>query len=80
MMPSCKGQETFTIIILIYLIALGEFTHVVAGSVEIFLVIFEGGISVLDGLLLLFATAFGNIIGGTGLFALLVYAQIREEI
>lgn len=79
-MPSCKGQETFTIIILIYLIALGEFTHVVAGSVEIFLVIFDSGISVLDGLLLLFSTALGNIIGGTGLFALLVYAQIREEI
>lgn len=78
-MPSCKGQETFTIIILIYLIALGQFTHVIAGSVEIFLVMFEGGISVFDGFLLLFSTAFGNIIGGTGLFALLVYAQIREE-
>jgi len=54
---------------------------VVAGSAEAFLLLFAGqaGLAqVLGGIIL--PALIGNIIGGTGLFAVLVHAQVRQEI
>lgn len=80
MMPSAKGQELLVIFVMIYLIALGDYSHVVAGSFEAFVVILSGDISVTDGLLYILAAGLGNIIGGTGIFTLLAYAQVKDEI
>jgi len=80
MLPSAKGSEIFVIIMFTWLIAAGEFTHVIAGSNEIFSLVLNGELSLI--------TAFsnhigpmliGNILGGTGLFAMLAYVQIRQE-
>ena len=81
MLPSSKGFEVWIIIIMTYLIAIGEFAHVVVGSVEVFLLLLDGQVGVVHafGGYLLPALA-GNIIGGTALFSLLAYAQVREEI
>ena len=52
-----------------------------AGSAEAFLLLFAGqaGLAqVLGGIIL--PALIGNIIGGTGLFAVLVHAQVRQEI
>ena len=52
----------------------------IAGSTELFLLALQNKISVLETLSLIGATLLGNIVGGTGLFALLAYGQVVREI
>ena len=76
-----SSGDFWVVLALTYAIALGGFTHVVAGSAEAFLLLFAGqaGLGqVLGGIIL--PALLGNIIGGTGLFALLAHAQVRQEI
>lgn len=66
---------------LTYAIALGDFTHVIAGGAEAFLLLFAGEIGpaqALGGIIL--PTLIGNVLGGTGLFTLLAHAQVRQEV
>jgi len=80
-MPNAEYAGFWVIVIVTYIIALGGFTHVVAGSNEVFLLILNGDITVQTGVVgLLLPTLIGNIIGGTGLFAMLAHRQVREEI
>jgi len=75
------GGEFWIVLVLTYAIALGDFTHVVAGSAEAFLLLFAGQIGVghaVGGIIL--PALIGNILGGTGLFTLLAHAQVRQEI
>jgi formate/nitrite transporter FocA (FNT family) len=76
-----SSGEFWIVLALTYAIALGDFTHVVAGSAEAFLLVFAGqaGIGQAFGDMILPSLA-GNILGGTGLFALLAHAQVRQEI
>jgi formate/nitrite transporter FocA (FNT family) len=79
---SAADDSVFWIVlILTYGIALGGFTHVVAGAAEAFLLLFAGKASLgwVIGTFLVPALV-GNIIGGTGLFAMLAHAQVKEEI
>ena len=70
-----------SVIMFTWLIAAGDFTHVIAGSTEMFLLAFNGELGFTEALLLhLLPTLAGNIIGGTGLFAMLAYGQIHAEI
>jgi formate/nitrite transporter FocA (FNT family) len=81
MIPSAKGTEFLVITMITYAIALGNFSHVVAGSSEAFLLLAFGEIGVwktLGGFLLL--TFIGNVLGGTVLFTLLAYGQVMEEL
>ncbi len=80
MMTGNRGSQILIILIMTYLIALGEFAHVVVGGVEVFLLILEDQQGLLQGILLLLATGAGNILGGTGLFALLAYGQVAGEL
>jgi formate/nitrite transporter FocA (FNT family) len=79
-MPSAEGSRFGVLVSLTYLIGVGGLTHVVVGSAELTLLLLHGSIGMLDALAVLLPTLAGNIIGGTGLFALLAYAQIKEEI
>ncbi|WP_043359080.1 formate/nitrite transporter family protein [Belnapia sp. F-4-1] len=68
------------ILVLTYAIALGDFTHVIAGAAEAFLLLFAGEVGfgqALGGMIL--PALIGNVLGGTGLFALLAHAQVRRE-
>lgn len=81
-LPRMEGAgEVLVILILSYMIGLGGLSHVVAGSTELFVVLFHGEISfgqvVFSGILPALA---GNVLGGTGIFAALTYAQVRQEI
>jgi formate/nitrite transporter FocA (FNT family) len=76
-----EGGEFWIVLSLTYVIALGDFAHVVAGAAEAFLLVFDGRIGIghaLGGIVL--PALLGNIIGGTGLFALLAHAQVRQEL
>jgi formate/nitrite transporter FocA (FNT family) len=81
MLPSAKGFEIVVIGVFSWLIAAGEFSHVVASSTEMFMLVLNGELSLGSafGAHLLPALG-GNIIGGTGLFAVLAFAQIKSEI
>jgi formate/nitrite transporter FocA (FNT family) len=71
-----SNAEFWIVLTLTYVIALGDFTHVVAGSAEAFLLLFTGQIGIARALVELIAPALiGSVIGGTGLFALLAYAR-----
>lgn len=81
MMPSSEGSEFWVIVTLTYLIALGDFAHVVAGSAEAFLLLLSGDISLIRTVFGFLVPAFiGNVIGGTALFAVLAYAQVKKEL
>ena len=81
MMPSAEGSEFWVILSITYLIALGDFAHVIAGSAEAFLLLLSGEIGVVKTLFgFLVPTFVGNVLGGTLLFALLAYGQVKEEL
>ena len=80
-LPNARGSEFWVIVMITYVIAIGGFSHVVAGSGEAWLLWLTGKASlswVVTGFLLPALT--GNIIGGSGLFAVLAHGQVRDEI
>ncbi|MEE1876960.1 formate/nitrite transporter family protein [Altererythrobacter litoralis] len=81
MRPS-SGESFLGLILLVtYVIAVGGFTHVVVGSCEIFLLAWTGQGSLGEMMLTnVLPTLIGNVIGGTVLFALIAWAQIRREL
>ncbi|CTQ31575.1 formate/nitrite transporter family protein [Jannaschia rubra] len=80
MLPSSKGSEVLIIIMFTWLIAAGGFTHVVAGSNEIFTLVFNGELGIVGAFgYHILPVLIGNVLGGTGLFAMLAYGQIHDE-
>lgn len=80
-LPSAEGNAFLVVAVLTYVIALGNLSHVIAGSVEAFLLGIDGAIGwgeVAFGFIL--PALAGNVIGGTTLFALISYAQVYQEI
>jgi formate/nitrite transporter FocA (FNT family) len=76
-----SGGEFWIVLTLTFAIVLGDFTHVVAGAAEAFLLLCVGEAGpgqVIGGMIL--PALVGNVIGGTGLFALLAHAQVRQEL
>lgn len=81
MLPSSEGTEIFIITLITYIIALGDFTHIIAGSVEAIYMCLIGEVGFWQAFGGFFIpTLFGNVAGGTVLFALVSYAQVREEL
>jgi formate/nitrite transporter FocA (FNT family) len=80
MIPSMESAKMWIIILITYLMALGDFTHIVVGSAEVSYLVFAGELPWKD-FWLIFAgpTLLGNIIGGSFIFALISHAQIRSE-
>lgn len=81
-MPRMKDSgEVLMIVIMTYMIGLGDMSHVVAGSTELFVMALLGELGVVDVFVGGIAPALaGNVLGGTGIFAALTYAQVREEL
>jgi formate/nitrite transporter FocA (FNT family) len=81
LLPSSDAAQFHVITMMTWLIALGGFTHIVAGSMEAFLLAVNGEMSVGTMLAGFMAPVLaGNIVGGTVLFTVLSYAQVMEEI
>lgn len=80
-LPNARGSEFWVIVMITYVIALGGFSHVVAGSAEAWLLWLTGKASFYQATIGFVLPALaGNIIGGTGLFAVLAHGQVRSEI
>jgi formate/nitrite transporter FocA (FNT family) len=81
LLPAADTAQFYVIVLMTYLIAAGGFMHVVAGSVEAFLVVLNGDLGAGSALANFFVPVLiGNILGGTALFALISYAQVMKEI
>ena len=81
LLPSAKSARLLVIMMLTYIVAIGRFSHVIAGSVEAFLAVFDGDASIYQYLTGFFApTLIGNVIGGVGLVALLNHAPLAPEL
>jgi formate/nitrite transporter FocA (FNT family) len=81
MLPSAESAKFAVITLMTYLIAVGGFTHVVAGSMEANMLVLAGDWEWWRMLVQFMAPVLiGNMIGGTALFALISYAQVMEEI
>ncbi|HEX4533119.1 MAG TPA: formate/nitrite transporter family protein [Rhizomicrobium sp.] len=80
LIPSAEGAQFHVVVMMTYLIAIGGFTHIVAGSMEAFMLLLAGHWSIgqtVGGFMV--PVLIGNVIGGTALFALISYAQVMEE-
>ena len=81
LMPSAETSRFHVVTAVTYVIAIGGFSHIVAGSFEAFLLLANGEIglgAMLAGFTL--PVLFGNVFGGTALFALIAYAQVMKEV
>ncbi|WP_419827134.1 formate/nitrite transporter family protein [Sphingomonas sp.] len=80
-LPNARGGEFWVVTSITYIIAIGGFSHVVVGSGEAWLAWLTGGMSLgqaTGGHIL--PSLIGNIVGGTGLFAVVAHGQVRGEI
>ena len=81
LLPSAKSARLLVIVMLTYIVAIGRFSHVIAGSVEAFFAVFNGDASIDEYLTAFFApTIIGNTIGGVALVALLNHAPLATEL
>lgn len=81
MLPESDGFGFFVILVFTWMIAAGDFTHIVAGSVEMAFLMVQGDLPLSDALFGFFLPVLaGNILGGTLIFALLAFGQVRHEL
>jgi formate/nitrite transporter FocA (FNT family) len=80
LLPSADATQLHVVILMTYLIAIGGFAHVVAGSFEGFMLVANGRLHLWPMLAGFEAPALvGNIIGGTLMFSLISYGQVAKE-
>ena len=81
LMPGAERTQFHVITLMTWLIAIGGFTHIVAGSMEAYLLVLAGDWAWSQMISDFMAPVLiGNITGGTALFALIAYAQVMSEI
>ncbi|WP_336245311.1 formate/nitrite transporter family protein [Maritimibacter dapengensis] len=80
MRPEARASQVTIIMLFTWLIAAGDFTHIVAGSVEMAYLMVIGELAVAPAILDFFLPVLaGNIVGGTAIFSGLVYGQTRRD-
>ena len=80
MLPSARSARLLVILLLTYIVSLGHFPHIVAGSVEAAFAVVTGAAGVSDYFLGFFLpTLLGNTLGGVALAALLNHAPLVDE-
>ena len=80
MFPSSGAAKLLVIVLMTWLVALGDLSHIVVGSVEVWYLVFTGALPWQDFIWpFALPTLAGNIIGGTFIFALISHAQIRND-
>ncbi len=81
LLPAAETAAIWVVLLVTYLIALAELSHIIAGAVETTFLLFLGEIAAGPALFtFLLPTLAGNIVGGSALFALISYAQVRREL
>ncbi|BDP43734.1 hypothetical protein DAETH_37030 (plasmid) [Deinococcus aetherius] len=77
LLPAAETARVSIIVILTFLVGLGEFSHIIAGSVEVLYLVTTGALSFGKYLVdYMVPTLLGNILGGVTLVAALNHAQV----
>ncbi len=77
MNAATNGSRVPIVVVLTYIVSLGELTHVIAGSIEVIYLVFLGDLSwfsYFSGYLI--PTLIGNILGGVALVSAVNHAQV----
>ncbi|SES05956.1 Formate/nitrite transporter FocA, FNT family [Tranquillimonas rosea] len=81
MMPTAPHNPFFIILTFTWLIAAGDFTHIIAGSVEMAYLILTDAMGTWDAVFGFFLPVLaGNVVGGTVVFTLITWGQVRDEV
>jgi formate-nitrite transporter family protein len=67
------------VVLLTYVVGLGQFAHSIAGSAEVLSAVVGGTLGVGDYVRWLLAAVAGNVVGGVIIVALINYAQVRAR-
>ena len=80
LLPAAENARPWIILIVTYVVGLGGFSHIIAGSAEALYLVAIGQLGLGAYLTGFLAPVFcGNVIGGVSLVALLNYAQVVAE-
>jgi formate/nitrite transporter FocA (FNT family) len=80
LLPGAQSARLFVIILLTYVVSLGHFPHIVAGSADAAYAVFSGHATYRDYLFgFLVPTLTGNTIGGVALAAILNHAPLAHD-
>jgi formate/nitrite transporter FocA (FNT family) len=81
LLPSAGSARMLVIFLLTYIVALGKFSHIIAGSVEAAYAVLVGQASIRDYVgAFLVPTLIGNTVGGISLVAFLNHAPLTSEL
>jgi formate/nitrite transporter FocA (FNT family) len=81
LLPGAEAARVFIIVIVTYVVALGHFSHIIAGSVDVAFLVAAGQAAWGDYAIRFFVpTLLGNILGGVALVAALNYGQVAAQI
>lgn len=81
LLPGADSSRPIVILIITYVVALGGFSHLIAGSVDGFYLVETGHASLADYVMRFFVPTFiGNVLGGVALVAVLNFGQVAPEL
>jgi formate/nitrite transporter FocA (FNT family) len=81
LLPSARTAKILVILILTYIVGIGRFSHIVAGSIDSAFAVFTGEASLRDYVMgFLVPTLVGNILGGVGMAAILNHAPLAQDL
>jgi formate/nitrite transporter FocA (FNT family) len=80
LLPNARSAAVLIVVVITYVVAVCELSHIIAGSVEAAYAVVRGNAAFADYALRFFApTLLGNIVGGIALVGLLNHASIAPE-
>ncbi|MDQ3560823.1 MAG: formate/nitrite transporter family protein [Pseudomonadota bacterium] len=81
LLPAVSGAgRPLVIVIITYVVSLGDFSHIIAGAVDVFYLLETGEARWAEAVSGFFLpTLLGNVVGGVALVAILNYGQVAKE-
>jgi formate/nitrite transporter FocA (FNT family) len=76
LLPAAETTRVGVIVIITHLVGVGGFSHIIAGSAQVFYALAADATGVTAALSDFFSTLLGNVIGGVALVAALDHAQV----
>ena len=81
MIPQAGNSKFWVIVFFTWLIAAGDFTHIIAGSVEMAYLVLLGELGAWPAIGGFFLPVLaGNVVGGTVIFALMAWGQVKDDL
>ena len=80
LLPVAETARVWVVFLLSYIVGLGGFAHIIAGSVETLYAVAAGAAGWTDYLRWMLATLIGNVVGGVALVSALNHAQVAADV